>query len=273
MTEPDEQEEVHTSHVPVDPEPDGAVSDHPDEDDEDAFEFGKFDESETAAETTTDESTSGQETPVSQEEQEPPKESDAPAAVVKEEKKTNDASPTGTDDSNAKTEAPVSSTQKRRSTSSGSHEDISKVEAEVCEAFFGWTESWNAGNLFGYLDAYWDSEQVRYISESLLKSPHSKGNVVIYGKKQIEAIFTDTFVKNKKQQERYKDKKGVAGFISLRKLIVTPTGSKNAIVFGEHQMEVAGDKRGTVRAGVFTIHVRKLQGKWKIVSEHGTSKP
>lgn len=149
----------------------------------------------------------------------------------------------------------------------------SQIEAEVCETFFAWMDCWNEGNLFGYLDSYWDSEETRYISEGLASSyPPAKGGVVITGRRDIDRVFTDVFVKMKKLQEKHKSKKGVAGFLTLRKLIVTPTGYENAIVFGENQLEVAGEKP-TSRGGVFTIHVRKMDGKWKIVSEHHTALP
>ncbi|KAL7578273.1 hypothetical protein ACA910_012689 [Epithemia clementina (nom. ined.)] len=154
--------------------------------------------------------------------------------------------------------------------------DPSKVEAEVCEAFFEWTNAWNSGNLFGYLDAYWDSDQTRYVSEQLAEGPHTKGGVVVTGRRDIDKVFTDMFVKNKKQQERQKAKKGVAGIMTLRKLIVTPTGGDNhdnAIVFGEYFLEVAGDKKGMSDDRVFTIHVQKRNNAWKIISEHATALP
>ena len=149
-----------------------------------------------------------------------------------------------------------------------------QVEAEVCEAFFEWTNAWNSGNLFGYLDAYWDSDQTRYISADLAEGPHAKGGVVITGRREIDKVFTEIFVKNKKQQEKQRKKKGVAGILTLRKLIVTPTSANHdhAVVYGEHQMELAGDKKGIPRSGVFTIHVQKING-WKIISEHGTTVP
>mmetsp|Transcript_12272 Transcript_12272/g.16066 ORF Transcript_12272/g.16066 Transcript_12272/m.16066 type:complete len:250 (-) Transcript_12272:78-827(-) len=224
--------------------------------DSDEFEFGKFDDVGTTPEAETEE----KELNEVEDEGADEKKSDTPN---QKEKPTEEAIPA----------AKEATKEISGSGSSGVVEDVSKVETEVCEAFFEWTDSWNKGNLFGYLDAYWDSEQVRFVSETLLNSSHSKGSVVIHGRRGIDSIFTDIFVKTKKQQERYKEKKGVAGMISLRKLIVTPTGTKNAIVFGEHQMEVAGDKRGTSRGGVFTIHVRKLAGQWKIISEHSTALP
>eukprot|EP00522_Entomoneis_paludosa_P006388 CAMPEP_0172451984 /NCGR_PEP_ID=MMETSP1065-20121228/9775_1 /TAXON_ID=265537 /ORGANISM="Amphiprora paludosa, Strain CCMP125" /LENGTH=230 /DNA_ID=CAMNT_0013203957 /DNA_START=74 /DNA_END=763 /DNA_ORIENTATION=+ len=206
--------------------------------DSDEFEFGKFDqesqESNPALESETD--------------------------VTKESKEDAPSSKEGPPSEPAE---PIQESKSVSSPTNGATVEItSKVEAQVCEAFFEWTDSWNSGNLFGFLDAYWVSEETRYTSEMLLNTSYSKGSIVICGRKEIDKVFTDMFVKNKKRQEKYKQKKGVAGIMSLRKIIVTPTGSKDAVVYGERQMEVAGDKRGAANGIVFTVHVRKIAGNW-----------
>ena len=233
------------------------------------FDFGNFEDAtiEETAETKAA-SVESQEKPY---ELEKPKEEESEKTVVSDEKIEKEKSD-DKDDSREQTDLRPTSDEVAKEEDEAS--SSSKVEAEVCEAFFEWINAWNSGNLFGYLDAYWESDQTRYISEHLADGPHSKGGVIITGRREIDKIFTDIFIKNKKFQEKYKVKKGVAGIITLRKLIVTPTGGNHdhAIVFGEEQLELAGDKKGTIRGSVWTIHVQKING-WKIISEHATALP
>lgn len=143
------------------------------------------------------------------------------------------------------------------------------VEAEVRAAFDQWNDAWNRGDLGGYLDAYWDSDETRYISESLKNVPGAE-KWVIYGKQNIDKVFTDVFVRTKTFLATQATKKGVAGLLSLSRLQVTPAGPDEAVVFGEYLLELTESLR---RTGLFTIHVRKENDRWVIVSEHSTSLP
>ena len=161
--------------------------------------------------------------------------------------------------SNAETDTPQRG-------SSDAHLDVD-IEMEVKAAFDKWNDAWNRGDLQGYLDAYWDSRETRYVSESLKAVPFADG-IVVHGKKNIDKVFTDVFVRSKTMLLKEETRKGVAGLLSLVKLQVTPASSTNAIVFGQFNIEMTDSLS---RSGVFTIHVRKEQGLWVIVSEHATA--
>ena len=142
-----------------------------------------------------------------------------------------------------------------------------QIEAEVKAAFDKWNDAWNRGDLQGYLDAYWDSPETRYVSESLKTVSFADG-IVVRGKKNIDKVFTDVFVRSKMMLLKEDTRKGVAGMLSLVKLQVTPASTSNAVVFGEFKIDMTDSLS---RTGVFTIHVRKERGLWVIVSEHATA--
>jgi ketosteroid isomerase-like protein len=152
------------------------------------------------------------------------------------------------------------------SRTSSSHETVTE---EIQAAFSKWNEAWNKGDLEGYLDAYWDSPDTRYVSESLKPVPGVPG-IVVLGKKEIDKVFTDVFIQSKRFLENQLSKKGVAGLVSLVQLDVTPAGTTDAVAFGQYRLELTDT---VTRGGVFTIHLRKVKDKWKIVYEHSTPLP
>jgi hypothetical protein len=143
------------------------------------------------------------------------------------------------------------------------------VELEVTAAFEIWNNAWNRGDLNGYLDAYWDSAETRYVSETL-KNVDGVDNCVVLGRSTINRVFTDVFERTKSFLAKQPSKKGKVGYLSLKQLEITPAGSVDAIVFGEFQLEMTD---AITRGGLFTIHVRKVERKWVIISEHATSLP
>jgi ketosteroid isomerase-like protein len=149
-------------------------------------------------------------------------------------------------------------------TNSSTHLDM---EAEIKAAFDTWNDAWNRGDLGGYLDAYWDSPETRYVSESLKSVPFADG-IVVLGRQNIDKVFTDVFVRSKTFLANQSNRQGVAGLLSLPKLQVTAAGSTDAVVFGEFKIDMTTT---TSRAGLITIHLRKEGGRWAIISEHTTS--
>jgi ketosteroid isomerase-like protein len=116
---------------------------------------------------------------------------------------------------------------------------------EVRAAFGGWTEKWNAGDLEGYLAAYADSDQTRYCA----------GSKVIRGKENIAAHYRE---------------QGTSGHLSLVDFEAGTMGDNfnDGLVFGQFVLVL---EDGTRHTGAFTVHVRKLNGLWRILSDHSAS--
>lgn len=122
---------------------------------------------------------------------------------------------------------------------------------EVQAAFKGWTERWNAGDLEGYLAAYADSDETRYCS----------GSKAIRGKENIAAHYRE---------------RGTVGRLSVVEFEAQAMGGddtlqvNDGLVFGQFELVL---EDGTRHTGAFTVHVRKLNGLWRILSDHSCMTP
>jgi len=124
---------------------------------------------------------------------------------------------------------------------------MSGIEDEIRKSFDSWTKCYNNGNLDGYLEAYADSEQTRYVS----------GSDVLLGKERIKELVHS---------------RGPQGILSLDTLQIDVITEQNAICFGQYilQLNNTQDKNMEYHKGCFTVHLRKLNDQWKIVSDHSS---
>ena len=126
---------------------------------------------------------------------------------------------------------------------------IASTEIRTC--FDKWTNAWNEGNIEGYLDGYADSPSVRYVS----------GKKVTKGKDNIVSLF----------QER-----GARGVLKLVHFESECVSASDAVCFGQYRLvECTGGDDGhddikETHEGCFTVHVRKINGSWKIISDHSS---
>ena len=100
--------------------------------------------------------------------------------------------------------------QKSDSSRRSSAHNMSKVADEVRKAFDTWTSAWNCGDVDGYLEAYENSDTVRYVS----------GSKIFHGKEDIVKTYKE---------------KGIKGQLALEHFEVDAIGLENAIAFGEFQ--------------------------------------
>lgn len=115
--------------------------------------------------------------------------------------------------------------------------------------FLAWQNAWNRGDLEAFLDSYWRSDSTRYVS----------GKTITMGFDAIADIF----------RARYTG--GDSGSMGQMKLEVTPDliREDEALVFGKYQ---ALNNDGQIMGhGVFTVHLRQIDGTWKIVSDHASA--
>ena len=121
-----------------------------------------------------------------------------------------------------------------------------EVEAAVRDVFEAGCMAWNRGDLDGYLESYWDSDQTLWISNGSLTR----------GREAIIAAY----------KSRFSDPPQM-GKLTLSELeveVLTPT---DAIAFG-HWM-LALDEESS--QGFFTVQLRKIDGSWFYVSDHSSS--
>lgn len=119
----------------------------------------------------------------------------------------------------------------------------SKIESAIADVMNKQVEAWNKGDIEGFMDGYWKSEDMRFVS----------GNTVSKG---WQAAF-----------DRYKkgyDTREKMGFLSFSELEFTVLGENAALVKGRFTLERKEDKP----TGLFTLVFRKFVGEWKIVHDH-----
>jgi uncharacterized protein (TIGR02246 family) len=106
--------------------------------------------------------------------------------------------------------------------------------------------AWNRGDIDGYLAGYWQSDKLRWVSEG----------TVWYGFEAIASAFKGRF-----------GAPGDMGRLEVANLEIQLLGERDALVFGvwTQTTDAAG------RHGVFTVHVKKIDGRWLIVSDHSST--
>ena len=122
-----------------------------------------------------------------------------------------------------------------------------KANIEIRKAFDQWKSAWNEGNIDGYLDGYADDiPSVRYVSDKK----------VTIGKDNIAKLFRE---------------RGARGMLTLVHFESECVSESDALCFGQYRLvECAGDDSKGMHEGCFTVHVRKILGSWKIVSDHSS---
>jgi ketosteroid isomerase-like protein len=112
------------------------------------------------------------------------------------------------------------------------------------DAFETWQQAWNSGDLEGYLAAYWDAAETRYTSNG----------AVIRGKVAIAEAYRARVPSPE-----------MMGTLNVPELDIELMGERDALVFGVWQL--AGQD-GSISSGAFTVHVRHINGRWYILSDH-----
>ena len=107
-------------------------------------------------------------------------------------------------------------------------------------------DDWNAGDIDGFMSGYWKDETLRF----------SSGGDVTTG-------WLATL-------ERYKARypnKATMGVLEFDIQKVTAMGAYDALVNGHWKLIRDND----IPSGLFTLHMRKIEGDWVIVSDHTSS--
>ena len=118
--------------------------------------------------------------------------------------------------------------------------------SEITQTLQNQARAWNAGDIDLFMEDYWQSADLRFASGG-----------------DINKGWDVTIARYK---SRYPDKAamGKLAFTDLDVEILSPV---NALVFGRWRLTRENDSPN----GLFTLHVKKVDGDWKIVSDHTSS--
>lgn len=107
-------------------------------------------------------------------------------------------------------------------------------------------EAWNRGDIDGFMSDYWRSADLRFAS----------GGSVNMG---WDATIT-------RYKARYPDKAAM-GSLAFTDLDIQLISEHDALVFGRWTLTRDND----APTGLFTLHMKNIDGAWKIVSDHTSS--
>jgi len=109
-------------------------------------------------------------------------------------------------------------------------------------------QSWNRGDIAGYMEGYWKSDSLLFTS----------GGRIRRGWRETFEKYTATY--------DTREKMGKLTFSDLEYHLPAPGA---AWVFGRWELERPGDRPG----GVFTLVLKKFPEGWRIVHDHTSSDP
>lgn len=118
--------------------------------------------------------------------------------------------------------------------------------SEICDVLRAQEAAWNAGDINGFMDGYWQSPHLRFAS----------GGSVTTGWEETLARYL----------ARY-DTDAAMGDLEFSGVQVDQLSPDSAIVFGRWQLHREHDRP----AGLFTLVFRHIDEAWVIVHDHTSS--
>lgn len=124
--------------------------------------------------------------------------------------------------------------------------DTAKAEADIRNVLAVQDAAWNTGNIDGFMQHYLKSDELRFASG---------GNINRGWQATSDGYRT-----------RYPDRSAM-GTLSFTELEVDVLSLNDALVFGRWKLTRENDMPG----GLFTLHMKRVEGDWIIVSDHTSS--
>lgn len=106
-------------------------------------------------------------------------------------------------------------------------------------------KAWNNGDLEGYMQGYWNSVQLKFV-----------------GKNGLTKGWKETLERYKKAYPN----QAAMGKLSFEFLSQEALTGEHYLVIGKWQLQ----KETEVLQGYFTLVLRKIEGKWLIISDHSS---
>ncbi|TGY89654.1 DUF4440 domain-containing protein [Marinicauda algicola] len=118
--------------------------------------------------------------------------------------------------------------------------------AEICAVLEAQQAAWNSGDIYGFMQGYWQSDEMRFAS----------GGAVTTGwEETLQRYLT-----------RY-DSRAAMGELAFTGVEVDQVSAGAAVVFGHWQLFREHD----APRGLFTLVFREIDGSWVIVHDHTSS--
>jgi ketosteroid isomerase-like protein len=122
---------------------------------------------------------------------------------------------------------------------------VSSIQQEIKSTMNSQQKAWNAGDLVGFMNGYWESDSLRFLG---------KDGVTLGWKSSLE-----------RYQRSYpsREKMGTLRFDDLR---IEVLNGKDAYVDGRWNLFRSSD----TLSGHFTLLWKRINGRWVIVSDHSS---
>jgi ketosteroid isomerase-like protein len=121
-----------------------------------------------------------------------------------------------------------------------------QAERDIRAVLAGQVQSWNAGDLAGFLEGYEKSDRLRF---------HSGGDVTL-GWQTVSQRY----------RKRYQDRAAM-GTLIFSELAVEVIGPVTALAFGRWRLRRAQDEP----SGLFTLLLRRRPEGWRVAYDHTSS--
>ena len=120
------------------------------------------------------------------------------------------------------------------------------VSGEVHALLSQQIADWNSGDIAAFMDGYWRDERVRFASGGEVRRGWSK-------------VMSD-------YERRYPDRAAM-GTLHTAGVEISEISEDAAMVFGQWAVKAGGAHH----CGLFTLLVRKVEGRWVVVHDHTSS--
>lgn len=122
---------------------------------------------------------------------------------------------------------------------------VRAVIESVVTVLNGQRDAWNRGDLKGFMDGYWNSDSVTFVS----------GGTIWQGWDKVYRRYVRTYGKDKSKM----------GHLDFSRIVVIPLGDKAALAYGRWDLKMAEGKK---LGGMFSLVFRKFSDGWKIIHDH-----
>jgi len=126
--------------------------------------------------------------------------------------------------------------------------DSAGVAAEIAEMLHASTRSWNAGDLDGFLDDYWQSEALTF----------SGSSGVTRGWEGVRDRYRESYWAPGAQRDS----------LRFEALEIMPLGQTHALALGQYVLYRPEEEGRITNTGFFSLVLWKVDGAWKIVHDH-----
>jgi len=128
-----------------------------------------------------------------------------------------------------------------------------EVAREVEEMLHASAGSWNAGDLEGFLDDYWNAEELTF----------SGARGVTRGWERVRQGYL----------ESYWAPGAVRDSLRFEEIEVLPLGINYALALGRYVLYQPERGETEPSSGYFTLVLRRMNGEWRIVHDHTSATP